>query len=66
VVLSWFLIAGRMFQTSDTDHTAKAWLAVIVVGILADVTVKVVRMSGRMGPAAPNGTGVAASQPGQG
>lgn len=34
LALIWFLAAGPMFETTATDHTAKAWLAPIAIFML--------------------------------
>lgn len=39
--LIWFLAAGPIFQTAAIDRTAKAWLALIAIGLLADAVLKV-------------------------
>ncbi|HLK26333.1 MAG TPA: hypothetical protein VKT30_16875 [Caulobacteraceae bacterium] len=45
LVLVWFLAAGPMFTSAAVDHTVKAWMAVISLGVLADAVVKASRLT---------------------
>ncbi len=59
LTLVWFAAAGPIMLTPASDHILKAWLAPVVVGLLADVFVKVSRLwRPRVLP--PTATGVAA------
>jgi hypothetical protein len=40
LALVWFLAGGPIFQTAAIDRTAKAWLALITIGVLADAVWK--------------------------
>jgi len=50
LVVVWFLSDGPIFQTGDVDRTAKAWLAVIAVAMLADAAVKITRLTRAAAP----------------
>jgi len=50
LALIWFLLSGPIFQTAAIDRTAKAWLALIAAGLLADAVWKASKL---MRPQAP-------------
>ena len=60
LVVVWYLADGPIFQTVVVDHTAKAWLAVIAVVMLADAVVKITRLARRTAPRPPNMSTLAA------
>ena len=60
LVLVWFAAAGPIMQAPTSDHVLKAWLAPIVVGLLADVFVKFTRLSRPSSLTPPAATGAVA------
>ncbi|HVM98657.1 MAG TPA: hypothetical protein VMT68_00465 [Caulobacteraceae bacterium] len=60
LILAWFLADGPMFQAAATDRTVKAWLALIVIGLLVEATIKIIGIARAAQPTPPNAPGVAA------
>jgi hypothetical protein len=50
LVLVWFLAAGPIVQAPAIDHTVKAWLAIITLGVFVDACVKLSRLVGPFPP----------------
>ncbi|HEY1426145.1 MAG TPA: hypothetical protein VGF50_05690 [Caulobacteraceae bacterium] len=56
LALIWFLAAGPIFQAPAIDRTAKAWLALIALGVLADAVWKTSRLTRPPSPPIRPGT----------